>query len=114
MPFLRFAGVKREQLQELAPSIIKEVSRTIQIPEEKVKIELLMVEQITNTPPSLEISMFQREQSKHDMLAARLYELLKQNGYATIHIFFVILAPSLYYKEGSPLKKIAAPISVKL
>ncbi|WCN37561.1 DUF1904 family protein [Aneurinibacillus uraniidurans] len=114
MPFLRFAGVKREHLQELAPFIIKEVARTIQISEEKVKIELLMVEQITNTPPSLEISMFQREQSKHDMLAARLYELLKQNGYAAIHIFFVILAPSLYYKEGNPLKKIAAPISAKL
>ncbi|BAU25962.1 uncharacterized protein DUF1904 [Aneurinibacillus soli] len=114
MPFLRFAGVEKDRLQELAPSIIREVARTIQISEEKIKIELLAIEQITNTPPSLEISMFQREQSKHDTLAARLYELLKRNGYATIHIFFVILTPSLYYKEGSPLKEIAEPISAKL
>lgn len=110
MPFLRFAGVEKVHLQDMACTIMKEVSRIVNVSEEKVKIELLQVEQITNTPPSLEISMFPRETYIHDSLAARLYTLLKEYGYANIHIFFVLLTPSLYYKEGQSLGKANLPV----
>lgn len=77
------------------------------VPPEIVKIELLAIKQITDTPRSLEIFMFPREQQKHDHIAAGLYELLGHFGYRDVHIFFVLLSPSLYYKEGAPLKNIS-------
>ncbi|ERI08713.1 hypothetical protein HMPREF0083_03220 [Aneurinibacillus aneurinilyticus ATCC 12856] len=106
MPFLRFKGFDRNLLKTISPTLIEEFSHIVNIPKDIVKIELLTVEQITNTPPSLEILMFQREQEKHDALAATLYSMLKEHGYTNVHIFFVILTPSLYYKEGQPLKEI--------
>ncbi|WP_027415927.1 DUF1904 family protein [Aneurinibacillus terranovensis] len=106
MPFLRFKGVEKALLKEIAPALIDEFSHIAAIPKEIVKIELLSIEQITDTPPSLEIFMFQREKEKHDALASRLYSLLSEHGYKNIHIFFVMLTHSLYYKEGSPLTEI--------
>lgn len=106
MPFLRFKGFDSTLLKTISPTLIKEFSHIASIPKDIVKIELLTVEQITHTPPSLEILMFQREQEKHDALASMLYDMLKEHGYTNVHIFFVILTPSLYYKEGRPLKEI--------
>ncbi|MBN6188845.1 DUF1904 family protein [Aneurinibacillus sp. BA2021] len=106
MPILRFKGVGKQPLQDMAPTLIKEVARIIEIPEDIVKIELLPIEQITDTPPILEILMFQREKEKHDALAASLYQILRQYGYDTIHIFYIPLTHSLYYKEGKPLSGI--------
>lgn len=110
MPFLRFIGVEKVHLQNLASVIVTEISRIIDISEEKVKLELIQAERITDTPPSLEISMFPREKPIHDALAARLYTLLQEAGYANIHIFFVLLTPSLYYKEGQALEKGNLPV----
>jgi hypothetical protein len=106
MPFLRFKGFEKKHLKEAAPALTKEFARIANIPEEIVKIELLPVEQITNTPPSLEILMFQRKKEVHDALASKLHAMLSEYGYENVHIFFVILTPSLYYKEGQPLKEI--------
>ncbi|QRG65565.1 DUF1904 family protein [Brevibacillus choshinensis] len=100
MPFLRFKGFEKEWLQEASPVIIDEFARIAEVAKEKVKIELLLVEQITNSPHSVEIMMFEREQEKHDAIAYMIHEILKPHGFENTHIFFILLSPSLYYKEG--------------
>ncbi|WCK53342.1 DUF1904 family protein [Aneurinibacillus sp. Ricciae_BoGa-3] len=106
MPFLRFKGIDKDLLKNIAPTIVEEFSYIANVPEEIVKIELLHIEPILNSPASLEILMFQREKEKHDALAAKLHAILRENGYDNVHIFFVMLTPSLYYKEGIPLKEV--------
>lgn len=103
MPFLRFKGFEKPFLQEISSELIDTFSAVAGVTKEKVKIELLAVERITDTPLSLEIFMFQREQAKHDAIASAMYKLLAGHGHAHVHIFFVVLNPSLYYKEGEPL-----------
>lgn len=103
MPFLRFKGFEEGFLQQVLPVLTEEFSRVAAVPREIVKVELLNIEQISATPRSLEIYMFPRAQEKHDHIAATLYELLSHFGYRDVHIYFVLLAPSLYYKEGMPL-----------
>lgn len=56
--------------------------------------------------------MFQREQEKHDALAAMIDAKLSECGYRRPHIFFVILSPALYYKEGKPLHAIPQQVHV--
>lgn len=106
MPYLRFKGFAEEFLREHLPQLVEEFSRTAAVPQEIVKVELLSITQITPTPSSLEIYMFPRTQEKHDTIAANLHDLLHHFGYPDVHIFFVLLTPSLYYKEGLPLKNI--------
>lgn len=104
MPFLRFKGFDEEVLQRALPVLVEEFSRVAAVPSGIVKIELLNITRITPTPPSLEIFMFPRAQEKHDAIAESLYEVLKHFGYSDVHVFFVLLTPSLYCKEGRPLK----------
>ncbi|RNB83357.1 DUF1904 family protein [Brevibacillus fluminis] len=106
MPFLRFKGFDKEKLTAVAPQMIERFAAIAHIPEEIVKLELLMVEAINKTPLSLEIFMFQREQQVHDAIAAMMNQLLEEHGFANVHIFFIILNPSLYYKQGQPLKEV--------
>ncbi|MGG1661490.1 DUF1904 family protein [Brevibacillus sp. NRS-1366] len=105
MPFLRFKGFDKNKLTVMSPSIIEQFADIANVAPEKVKIELLHVEQITNSPYSVEILMFEREQRKHDDLASMLHETLKQHGFEQVHIFFILLSPTLYYKEGLPLQR---------
>ena len=107
MPYLRFKGFDEEFLRRAVPVLVEEFSRVAAVPREIVRVELLCIKQITDTPRSLEIFMFPREQGKHDRIAATLYDLLSHFNYRDVHIFFVLLAPSLYYKEGMPLKNIS-------
>lgn len=107
MPYLRFKGFDEEFLQQLLPVLVGEFSRVAAVPPEIVKVELLCIKQITATPRSLEIFMFPRDQGKHDQIAANLNALLSHFGYRDVHIFFVLLSPSLYYKDGMPLKDIS-------
>lgn len=107
MPYLRFKGFDEGLLRQQLPVLVEEFSRIAAVPREIVKIELLSVVPLTATPSSLEIFMFPREQQKHDALAANLHDLLSCFGYADVHIFFVLLTPSLYYKNGQPLKNIS-------
>jgi hypothetical protein len=107
MPYLRFKGFDEGFLQEQLPLLVEEFSRVAAVPREIVKIELLPIVQITATPLSLEIFMFPRGQRKHDIIAENMYDLLCHFGYQDVHIFFVLLTPSLYYKEGLPLKSIS-------
>ncbi len=104
LPFLRFKGFEKEWLQGVSPEIVEEFARIAEIAKEKVKIELLQVEQITNSPLSVEILMFEREQKKHDAIARMIHDVLKPHGFENTHIFFMLLSPSLYYKEGMPLQ----------
>lgn len=106
MPYLRFKGFDEDFLQQQAPLLVEEFSRTAVVPREIVKIELLSITQITSTPRSLEIYMFPRTQEKHDAIVEILHAILSRFGYRDVHIFFVLLAPSLYYKEGRPLRNI--------
>ncbi|MFD2371225.1 DUF1904 family protein [Brevibacillus sp. GCM10020057] len=103
MPFLRFKGFEKEWLQTVSPVIVKEFAQLAEVAEEKVKIELLHAEPITNSPLSLEILMFEREQRKHDAIARAIHDIISPYGYGNTHIFFILLSPSLYYKEGLPL-----------
>lgn len=103
MPFLRFKGFDPQFLREISPVVVEDFSQLAEVSKEKVKIESIQVEVITNSPLSVEIYMFPREQKKHDEIAAMLDALLKTYGYPQVHIFFVLLSPSLYYKEGLPL-----------
>ncbi len=107
MPYLRFKGFEEEFLHEALSVLVEEFSRVAAVPREIVKVELLRVMQITDTPRSLEIYMFPRTQEKHDRIAAMLHGLLSHFGYGDVHIFFVLLTPSLYYKEGAPLTDIS-------
>ena len=106
MPYLRFKGFDEEFLRQQVPRLVEEFSRTAAVPQEIVKVELLSITQITPTPRSLEIYMFPRTQEKHDAIVATLYAILGRFGYRHVHIFFVLLVPSLYYKEGRPLQNI--------
>ncbi|QHT61473.1 DUF1904 family protein [Paenibacillus lycopersici] len=103
MPFLRFKGFTASFLKQITPSVVEEFAHIVKIPQEIVKIELLDIRIITNTPRSLEIHMFQRAQEIHDAVAFNMYRILQEFGYDNVHIFFVILSPALYYKEGKPL-----------
>ncbi len=106
MPYLRFKGFEEGFLQQIQPVLTEEFSRVAAVPREIVKVELLDIKQITATPRSLEIYMFPRTREQHDRIASMLYELLGHFGYRDVHIFFVLLTPSLYYKEGLPLQEI--------
>ncbi|NOJ73221.1 DUF1904 family protein [Paenibacillus alvei] len=104
MPYIRFKGFQDSFVEEITPEVVENFASIVHIEQEKVKIEVLNVHMITNTPLSVEIMMFQRDQETHDQVAFRLNEMLKERGYPGVHIFFVILNPHLYYKEGLPLK----------
>lgn len=108
MPYLRFKGFDEGSLRQQIPVLVEEFARVAAVPKEIVKIELLPVIQLTDHPVcSLEIFMFQRPQENHDRIAELLNDLLSHFGYQGVHIFFVPLSPSLYYKEGEPLKEIS-------
>ncbi|BFH61014.1 DUF1904 family protein [Paenibacillus azoreducens] len=106
MPFVRFTGFEKNVVEHVAPAIIEDFAAIANIPQEIVKIELLPVEKIINSPQSVEIYMFPREQEKHDAIAKMINEHLKNEGFHRAHIFYVLLQPSLYYKEGLPLNEI--------
>ena len=107
MPYLRFKGFDEETLRQQVPVLVEEFARVAAVRQEIVKVELLSITQITATPLSLEIFMFPRDQQKHDDIAATLHDLLSHFGYGDVHIFFVLLTPSLYYKKGLPLKNVS-------
>ncbi|MGA8943780.1 MAG: DUF1904 family protein [Thermoactinomyces sp.] len=109
MPYLRFKGFSKTSLERLAPQIVAHFAKMAHVSEEKVKIELLSVEPITNSPRSLEIMMFPRNKKVHDQLAEKLNQLLNENGFGNTHIFFILLSPSLYYKNGQALEEIPSP-----
>jgi hypothetical protein len=104
MPFLRFKGFEKEDVERFAPTLINDFAALAEVSKEKVKMELIQVIRITDTPLSVEIFMFQREQEKHNRIAAALNQLLVEHGYPDVHIFFVIITPELYYKRGNPIK----------
>jgi hypothetical protein len=104
VPYLRFKGFDEDFLRQNRSVLIEEFSRIAAVPQEIVKIERLTIIRITATPCSLEIYMFPRTQETHDAIAGNMYDLLSHFGYQDVHIFFVLLTPSLYYKEGQPLK----------
>ncbi|WP_054026491.1 DUF1904 family protein [Bacillus sp. FJAT-28004] len=103
MPYLRFKGFENDFLKFISPTIIDEFSNIASVPKEIVKIELLNVERIANSPLSVEILMFQRKNEIHDEIAKKIYKILSEYGFKQTHIFFVMLTPSFYYKEGLPL-----------
>ncbi|WP_368504987.1 DUF1904 family protein [Alkalihalophilus sp. As8PL] len=106
MPFLRFKGFDKSILKDASTALAEQMSIMANVSPETVKIELIQVDQITETPCSVEIFMFQRDQKTHDEIAAMINHLLKGYGYSNIHIFYIILNPELYYKEGMPLNEI--------
>ncbi|MBD8499596.1 DUF1904 family protein [Paenibacillus arenosi] len=112
MPFLRFKGFEREVIEQVSPSIIEQFANIVDIPKDIIKIELLHVDQIANSPLSVEIYMFQREQEIHDAVASMIYAKLSDYGCQHPHIFYVILSPSLYYKEGKPLHALPKTSSI--
>ncbi|MEW9668523.1 DUF1904 family protein [Ammoniphilus sp. 3BR4] len=103
MPYLRFDGFTKEDLSPLIPRITREFANTAEVDEEKVKVELCQSERLTNSPRYLEIRMFQRSQDKHDRIVAVLDDILQSGGFKETHIFYIILSPQLYYKNGKPL-----------
>ncbi len=107
MPYLRFSGFDEETLRDRLPEIATLFARVAAVPREIVKIELLRIERLTDTPRSLEILMFPRSQEKHDAIAAALHGLLGTFGYGETHIFFLHLSPALYYKGGLPLHTVS-------
>ena len=106
MPYLRFKGIDEDFLRQQLPVLVEAFSRAAAVPPDIVKVELLNITRITATPCSLEIYMFPRTQEKHDAIVATLHDILCRHGYQDVHIFFVLLAPSLYYKKGVPLRDI--------
>jgi len=104
MPFLRFKGFEENCLRRLLPALVEKFSWAAAVPREIVKVELLKIVQLSETPQSLEIYMFPREQKKHDLIATTMNELLSAEGFGGVHIFFVLLNPALYYKEGRPVQ----------
>jgi hypothetical protein len=107
MPYLRFKGFDEEMLREHLSDLVAEFARVAGVPREIVKIELLNITRITETPPSVEIFMFPRSQEMHDAIASALHGLLEHAGCGDAHLFFVLLSPALYYKQGRALKNIS-------
>ncbi|MBM7563153.1 hypothetical protein JOC55_000085 [Paenibacillus sacheonensis] len=107
---MRFKGFSAAFLKQIAPPLVEEFAALVSIPKEIVKIELLDIQVITNTPRSLEILMFQRTQELHDAIASKLNRMLTEFGCENVHIFFIILNPALYYKEGKPLRSQPLPV----
>ena len=103
MPFIRFKGFNKEDVERLSESIIEKSSEIIEVPKQLIKLELLNIETITPNPCTVEIYMFQREPDKHHALANSLYQIISQAGYKDAHIFFVMLTEAYYYKQGQPL-----------
>jgi hypothetical protein len=103
MPYLRFKGITDDVIRMLAPRLMEEFAELIGVAKEKVKIELLLTETITQVPPSVEILMFPRKQEVHDAAAAVIHRILCDFGCDQAHIFYVLLNPLLYYKNGEPL-----------
>ncbi len=112
MPFIRFKGFTNQFVAEISSFVVDQFSLIADVPKEKVKIELLHADKITDSPHSLEIMMFPRPQEKHDALASMLYRIVSTYGYENTHIFFILLNPSLYYKEGKPIS--ASPAATAL
>ena len=108
LPFIRFKGFESDFLHGISPVISEEFARLAGVAPEKVKLESLQVEAITNSPLSVEIYMFPRDQEKHDAIASMIHKILAEHGFPHAHIFFVLLSPSLYYKEGLPLQSISS------
>lgn len=104
LPFIRFKGFETEFLEAISPEIVEGFARHAEVAKEKVKLESLQVEAITNSPLSVEIHMFPRPQEKHDAIAQTIHQVLADRGFSQVHIFFVLLSPSLYYKEGLPIQ----------
>lgn len=107
MPYLRFKGFDEQFLRQSTPLLVEEFARVAEVPPEIVKIELLPITRVTDTPRSLEILMFPRSQKRHDRIAAVLHELMSRFNYGDTHIFFILLSPLLYYKQGAPLTDIS-------
>ena len=107
MPYLRFKGFEEEFLKRELAAIVELFSHVAAVPRDIVKVESVDITRITDTPRSLEIYMFPRSQEKHDAIAAVLNELLCDSGYPDVHIFFVLISPSLYYKNGEPLQEVS-------
>ena len=107
MPYLRFKGFDEEFLRQQVTKFVEEFSRVAAVPREIVKVELLGITRITATPRSLEILMFPRTKEMHDAIAETLHGLFSQLNYRDVHIFFVLLSPSLYYKDGMPLNNVS-------
>jgi 16S rRNA G1207 methylase RsmC len=103
MPYLRFKGFSNEYLHSVAPRLIEEFAQLVQIDKSMVKIETLLTEAISQVPLSLEILLFPRKQEVHDAVAAKFNEILRESGYEHVHIFFILLSPYVYYKNGEPI-----------
>lgn len=103
MPFIRFRGFTGNQLEEVVPRITEQMAFVFNIPEERVKAERYDVQALTPSPASVEILMFQRHQDVHNRMASSIHGILTEAGVPDAHIFFNILSPSLYYKQGKPL-----------
>jgi len=105
LPFLRFKGFDPHFLRQISAELVENFARLAEVSKEKVKVESIQVEVITNSPLSVEIYMFPRTQQKHDEIAAMIHSILQKHGLGQAHIFFVLLSPSLYYKEGLPVQQ---------
>ncbi|WP_248924696.1 DUF1904 family protein [Paenibacillus hamazuiensis] len=103
MPFIRFHGFDEGFLKSFSPLLKQQLSVIMGVHENIVKIELVSSQPISDLPKYVEILMFPRPQEAHDVIAKWLNDQLEQRGFPKTHIFFVLLAPSLYYKEGKPL-----------
>ncbi|ANX13931.1 hypothetical protein ABE41_018115 [Fictibacillus arsenicus] len=100
MPFIRFTGFNRETLEIFAPSLIEKIATIANIQKDTIKLELHKTEPLTQSPPSIEILIFPRDQQTFDSLSSLIYEILSKYGYTNVHIFFQLLSPLLYYKNG--------------
>lgn len=106
MPYLRFTGFETSLLKTIALPLVERFAMIVNIPQEIIKIEKTAIEPIINSPQSVEIQMFQRDQATHDAIALMIHTLLQEHGCPHAHIYYNLLSPSLYYKEGVPLNQI--------
>jgi hypothetical protein len=107
MPYVRFNGFDACLVRRILPTVIETVSAISAAPKDKVKVELYDVKRLTETPRSIEILMFPRPQHVHDAIASRLHALVASQGHTDAHIFFILLSPSLYYRDGVPLHTVS-------
>ena len=103
MPFIRYKGFDKDFLLSFAPQLAKQFAEITGVPTELIKMELLPTEPLSAVPQSVEILMFPRHQAVHDAIAKCFNDCLRASGHPGVHIFFILLSPALYYKEGKPL-----------
>lgn len=107
MPHLRIRAVQKEKMQQLSRSLIPELAKLLNSPEDNFTLELIASDffhqgQETASYPFVEILWFARPQILQDQTARLITDQLRSLTQAVdIVVVFQTLEKSAYYENGN-------------